>query len=145
MDHKIKPTATRIGVVNTWSTISYYNNLIEDIFISGIVKKMLLKFNILTSKIAIKKLPDYYIITYFCYFNSAITNRNRYRIISIIKGILEKYIQKRIYFQVVQVPSIINNAEILAEWIQLELMKTPKLHKAILKKVLKEYKRWSVY
>jgi len=31
-----------------------------------------------------------------------------------IKGIIEKYLNKRVYFQIVELPSIVNNAEILA-------------------------------
>ena len=72
-------------------------------------------------------------------------NKIKYRGFSMIKGIIEKYLNKRVYFQIVELPSIVNNAEILASWIELELIKTPKLHKSIVKRVLKEYKRWSVY
>ncbi len=146
MDHKIKPTATRIGIVNTWPTISYYNNILEDKFIIGIIKKILLKYKLLTSNITIKKLSEYYIITFFYYpLNKIQNNKIKYRGFSMIKGIIEKYLNKRVYFQIVELPSIVNNAEILASWIELELIKTPKLHKSIVKRVLKEYKRWSVY
>lgn len=145
MDHKIKPTATRIGIVNTWSTISYKNSIEEDKIIIGIIKKILLKSKFLISNVTIKKLPEYYIISYLYYPISQEGYRIKYRVMSIIKGILQKYLNKRIYLQVVEVPSIITNAEILAGWIEEELKKTPKLHKSIFKTVIKEYKKWSVY
>lgn len=150
MDHKIKPTATRIGISTTWSTISYYNSLLEDKFINLIIKKILLKFKILTSEISIKKLSDFYIIV-FCYYPLksssnkyfkppfSLQHRALFRLFSFIKGILEQSLGKRIYFKAVQVPSFVTNAEILASWIQLELIKKPKLHKTIVFKVLKEW------
>jgi hypothetical protein len=146
MDHKIKPTATRIGVVNTWSTLSYYNYILEDKFITSIIKKILLKFKLLTSNITIKKLSEYYIITFFYYpLTKVHSNKIKYRIFSIIKGILEQFLNKKIYFQIIELPSMINNAEITACWIELELLNSPKLHKSIFKRVLKEYKKWSAY
>lgn len=157
MDHKIKPTATRIGISSTWSTITYYNSLLEDKFIKTVVKKVLLKFKILTSEISIKKLSDYYIIV-FCFFplnfkkedtykKSYNSNYNsepksyqfNYRLFSFLKGILEQTLGKRIYFRAVRVPSFVSNSEILASWIQLKLKKKPKTHKTLIYKVLREW------
>lgn len=161
MDHKIKPTATRIGISSTWSTITYYNSLLEDKFIKTVVKKVLLKFKILTSEISIKKLSDYYIIV-FCFFplnfkkedtykksynSNSNSNTNsepksyqfNYRLFSFLKGILEQTLGKRIYFRAVRVPSFVSNSEILASWIQLKLKKKPKTHKTLIYKVLREW------
>jgi len=73
-----------------------------------------LKSKFLISNVTIKKLPEYYIISYLYYPISQQGYRIKYRVMSIIKGILQKYLNKRIYLQVVEVPSIITNAEILA-------------------------------
>lgn len=153
MDHKIKPTATRIGISSTWSTLTYYNSILEDKFIKTIITKVLLKFKILTSDISIKKLSDYYIIV-FCFYplnnnpRTFSTYKNEeniveinYRLFSFLKGILEQSLGKRIYFRIVRAPSFVSNSEILASWIQLKLKKSPKMHKSIVFKVLKEWQQ----
>ncbi len=146
MAHKLKPSATRIAIQETWSTISYYNFILEDKFITSLIHNIFLNYNLLTSKIIIKKLNNFYIITFFYYSNhSNIDIQSIYRIISFTKFILQSFLGKTIYFQIIELPSIIHNADILSNWINLELIKNPKLHKNILKRVLKEFKKWSIY
>lgn len=149
MDHKIKPNLPRIGISFTWPTISYYNSLLEDRFLTTIIKQIFLKFKILTSEISIKKLSNYYIFV-FTYYPLIQPSTNKAkgkirikkvegRVFSFIKGILEQSLGKRVYFRVVQAPSFISNAEILASWVQLNLLKKPKMHKSIVFKVLREW------
>lgn len=147
MAQKIHPIGYRLAVTQTWWSIMmadkkdnrYY--ISQEIFIRKLVPEILKKAKYLTSEIIIKRLPEYYHITFLYYRNrntDLFSSKTSY-LINLIKFIIEYLFNVRVYIQAIEIQNYTMNAKILSEWISQELSKFPKKHKQIFKRVIKEF------
>lgn len=145
MGHKSNPIGLRVAIQRNWETISYYNKIEEDNFLRDIIKKLWIKEEILISKIKIHKTDTYYKIKFIYY---TIEEKTKYKInylVSFTKRIIEKYLNKHVYVEIVEIPTYVINEEILAEWIKRKMKEKGENERKIMKTVFKEYKKWYNY
>lgn len=150
MTKQINPTSYRLGISQNWwitNIISDYKEypyfITEDILIRNLINKILLSANLFISEIIIIRTNDN-IQLKFLYYNEDKNFNIRYHLF-FIKFLLERILLKSVYFNVVKLPSVILNANILSQYINTEIKLSPKKYKTILKKIIKQYKKWYNY
>jgi len=150
MAKQINPTSYRLGVSQNWwisNIVSQYKEysyyISQELFIRNIVKKILLTSNVLISEIMIIRTSNHIHLKFY-YYNKDKKYNIRYNLY-FIKFLLQRILFIPVYFQVTKIPSVIYNANILSQYINNEIKASPKRYKTILKKIIKQYKKWYNY
>jgi ribosomal protein S3 len=89
----------------------------QEIFIRKLIPEILKKAKYLTSEIIIKRLPEYYHITFLYYRirNKDLFSSKTSYLINLIKFIIEYLFNVRVYIQAIEIQNYTMNAKILSE------------------------------
>lgn len=150
MAKQINPTSYRLGVSQNWwisNIVSQYKEysyfISQETFIRNLVQKFLLSSDTYISEIMIIRSSNH-IQLKFLYYNKDRKYNIRYQLY-FLKFLLQRILLIPVYFKVSKLPSFIFNANILSQYINQEIKTSPKKYKTILKKIIKQYKKWYNY
>lgn len=138
MSHQIKPSSNRVAVTENWKNVSYNATHHEYKFFQELIEQTLLKKEIIISDIQMKTFAQTRQISFYYYT----TLHQPYASLEFLKRIIEKYLKFPVFFEIVQVSSIVQNVEILSKWVELQFKKDEKQHRLILTHIWKEYQKW---
>ncbi len=139
MGQKINPSAFRLTVANTWTTIENpalgKRPAYAIDFINPFIHNTFLAFNILTSLPIIKQTPGGGISIMVKVYPIGKDQKRVAYVKEYIKALLQKKFNTRIQITIVVAPTMQSNAKILGDWIAINIAAKPLKLKSIIKKI----------
>ena len=145
MAQKINPTSYRLGKSLDWSSKnivfdqkeeSYF--ISEQLLIRNLINNLNKKKNIFTSEIIILRTENQIQIK-FLYFKEDRFKWQKKVHFYFLKYLLEKLLCKFVYIKAIRIYSIVQNSQILNEYLKSFIQKNPRRYKTTLKRIIKDH------